>query len=127
LEHPNETLEVLAFLKLNEKKTLSPNLSFSINASNDEGVYSLYMKSMGHAKIIEKNSQKNNNKTIENNFLTVEENKWKNAQINKLNSKIGVMFASKPLFQLLTNPLIGPLTKRLVKWPSDCIVDLILQ
>ena len=127
MEHPNETLEVLAFFKLNEKKTLSPNLSFSINASNDEGVYSLYMKSMGHAKIIEKNSQKNNNKTIEINFLTVEENKWNNAQINKLNSKIGVMFASKPLFQLLTNPLIGPLTNRLVKWPSDCIVDLILQ
>jgi len=47
-------------------------------------------------------------------FLTVEEKKWKNVQMNKLNTKIGLMFASKPLVQLLTNPFIGPLTNRQV-------------
>ena len=37
---------------------------------------------------------------------------WKKVQMNKLNTKVGIMFASKPIVQLLVNPFIGPLTNR---------------
>jgi len=41
--------------------------------------------------------------------------KWKEVQLNKLNSKVGLMFASKPIVQLIANPFIGPLTNRYYK------------
>ena len=37
---------------------------------------------------------------------------WKKVQMNKLNTKVGLMFASKPIVQLIANPFIGPLTNR---------------
>ena len=40
--------------------------------------------------------------------------KWKELQMNKLNSKVGLMFASKPIVQLIANPFIGPLTNRFI-------------
>lgn len=40
--------------------------------------------------------------------------KWKEVQMNKLNSKVGLMFASKPIVQLIANPFIGPLTNRFI-------------
>ena len=39
--------------------------------------------------------------------------KWKEIQMNKLSFKVGLMFASKPIMQLIANPFIGPLTNRL--------------
>ncbi len=39
---------------------------------------------------------------------------WKRKQLNRLNTKVGLMFASKPIVQLMTNPFIGPLTNRYV-------------
>jgi hypothetical protein len=119
LDHPNETAEVLAILKSNEKIILSPNLSFSINPKYDEDVYSLYTKSVDDAKILMSNAAETDKENKKYKFLTAEERKWKNVQMNKLNTKIGLMFASKPLVQLLTNPFIGPLTNRLVNLPSD--------
>jgi DHA1 family solute carrier family 18 vesicular amine transporter 1/2 len=38
---------------------------------------------------------------------------WKKVQLNKLNTKVGLMFASKPIVQLIANPFIGPLTNRI--------------
>ena len=38
--------------------------------------------------------------------------RWKAVQMNKLNAKVGLMFASKPIVQLIANPFIGPLTNR---------------
>ncbi len=38
--------------------------------------------------------------------------RWKSVQMNKLSAKVSLMFASKPVVQLITNPLIGPLTNR---------------
>ena len=38
--------------------------------------------------------------------------KWKKVQMNKLNTKVGFMFASKPFVQLIANPFIGPLTNK---------------
>lgn len=38
--------------------------------------------------------------------------KWKEVQLNKLNTKVGLMFASKPVVQLIANPFIGPLTNK---------------
>ena len=120
LDHPNETAEVLAILKSNEKIILSPNLSFSINPKYDEDVYSLYTKSVDDAKILMSSAEAMTDKENKKyKFLTAEERKWKNVQMNKLNTKIGLMFASKPLVQLLTNPFIGPLTNRLVTRSSD--------
>lgn len=37
---------------------------------------------------------------------------WKKVQMNKLNTKVGLMFASKPIVQLMVNPFIGPLTNK---------------
>ncbi len=37
---------------------------------------------------------------------------WKRIQMNKLNIKVGLMFASKPIVQLIVNPFIGPLTNK---------------
>lgn len=37
---------------------------------------------------------------------------WKKVQMNKLNTKVGLMFASKPVVQLIVNPFIGPLTNK---------------
>jgi MFS transporter, DHA1 family, solute carrier family 18 (vesicular amine transporter), member 1/2 len=41
------------------------------------------------------------------------DNKWKKVQMNRLNTKVGLMFASKPIVQLIANPFIGPLTNRI--------------
>jgi MFS transporter, DHA1 family, solute carrier family 18 (vesicular amine transporter), member 1/2 len=41
------------------------------------------------------------------------DDKWKKVQMNKLNTKVGLMFASKPIVQLIANPFIGPLTNRI--------------
>ena len=38
--------------------------------------------------------------------------KWKQVQMNRLNTKVGLMFASKPIVQLIANPFIGPLTNK---------------
>ncbi len=43
-----------------------------------------------------------------------EKDLWKRKQLNRLNTKVGLMFASKPIVQLMTNPFIGPLTNRFV-------------
>ena len=45
----------------------------------------------------------------------IKADKWKKVQLNKLNTKVGLMFASKPIVQLITNPFIGPLTHRFAK------------
>lgn len=55
--------------------------------------------------------------TIENlvnqEALTMEKEKWKSIQMNKLSTKVGLLFASKPVVQLMANPFIGPLTNRI--------------
>ncbi len=112
LDHPNETAEVLAILKSKEKIILSPNLSFSLNPKYDEDVYSMYTKSVDEVTILMSKFDDTDRENKKYKYLTAEEKKWKNVQMNKLNTKIGLMFASKPLVQLLTNPFIGPLTNR---------------
>ena len=37
---------------------------------------------------------------------------WKKVQMNKLNTQVGLMFASKPVVQMIANPFIGPLTNK---------------
>lgn len=43
----------------------------------------------------------------------MEKEKWKSIQMNKLSTKVGLLFASKPVVQLMANPFIGPLTNRI--------------
>ena len=112
MDHPNETAEVLAILKSKEKIILSPNLSFSLNPKYDEDVYSMYTKSVDEVTMLMSKFDDTDKENKKYKYLTAEEKKWKNVQMNKLNTKIGLMFASKPLVQLLTNPFIGPLTNR---------------
>ena len=42
----------------------------------------------------------------------VESDNWRKVQMNKLNTEVGLMFASKPVVQMIANPFIGPLTNR---------------
>lgn len=65
------------------------------------------------SKIIKRNDDDENTTSGES-FLEFKKN-WKNNQMNKLNTRVGLMFASKPVVQLMTNPFIGPLTNRYVK------------
>ena len=37
---------------------------------------------------------------------------WRKVQMNKLNTQVGLMFASKPVVQMIANPFIGPLTNK---------------
>lgn len=99
LDHPNETAEVLSILKANNPFLLQ-NQSLNPNNFDVED-----MMIMLTTTPITQSTNKHK-------YLTVEERKWKNVQMNKLNTKIGLMFASKPLVQLIANPFIGPLTNR---------------
>lgn len=58
-----------------------------------------------------RHSMYNNSPMINASLKKFKEN-WKNAQMNRLSTKVGLMFASKPIVQLITNPFIGPLTNR---------------
>ena len=62
-------------------------------------------------KEIHKELEKNGAKVRENKKLFAEI--WKKVQMNRLNTKVGLMFASKPVVQLIVNHFIGPLTNRL--------------
>lgn len=52
------------------------------------------------------------NITAEQEAIVVAEN-WKKVQMNRLNIQVGLMFASKPVVQMIANPFIGPLTNKL--------------
>jgi len=42
------------------------------------------------------------------------EDALRHKELMKENAEVGIMFASKPIVQAITNPFIGPLTNKLV-------------
>lgn len=56
--------------------------------------------------------QRNIQKLQEEEKINIIAENWKKVQMNKLNTKVGLMFASKPVVQLIVNPFIGPLTNK---------------
>jgi hypothetical protein len=95
LEHHNVTAEVLDNLQSNNRITIWPNQSFSINFKYNTKI------------VIENNFTLD--KTL---FLDNEIKKWKINEMNELNTKIGLLFASGPFMQLISAPFIGYLTQK---------------
>jgi len=88
LEHPNASQEIAALLS-------AKNLSASdTSPASPSGQFSAVDALLNQER------------------LTEEKERWKSVQMNKLSTKVSLMFASKPIVQLITNPLIGPLTNR---------------
>ena len=52
------------------------------------------------------------NQLLEEERKKLSKEHWKKVQMNKLNTKVGLMFASKPIVQMIANPFIGPLTNK---------------
>jgi hypothetical protein len=99
LDHPNETAE---FDKIFFSKNAN-NLTFN---QHDQQQFSRFeLKDSGSIKDIQE--------AIEEQKKIHAREKWKKVQMNKLNTKVGLMFASKPVVQLIVNPFIGPLTNRI--------------
>ena len=82
LEHPNASQEIAAVL----------------------GAKNLSAPASGHFSAVDA--------LLTQERLSEEKERWKSVQMNKLSAKVSLMFASKPVVQLITNPLIGPLTNR---------------
>jgi DHA1 family solute carrier family 18 vesicular amine transporter 1/2 len=82
LEHPNASQEIAALL----------------------GAKNLSAPASGHFSAVDA--------LLTQERLSEEKERWKSVQMNKLSAKVSLMFASKPVVQLITNPLIGPLTNR---------------
>lgn len=59
------------------------------------------------------NYLKNKESIVKEEVISHAKQKWKEVQMNKLSTKVSLMFASKPIVQLITNPFIGPLTNRI--------------
>ncbi len=121
MEHPNETEE--AELAYNKSKKISYNNSMEETyttlmttiKNNAKFPKTMISTKMGQTRaynttIISKRSTENLNN--DNKGFKKFKEKWKNVQMNRLNTKVGFMFASKPIVQLITNPFIGPLTNR---------------
>ena len=101
IEHPNADAEIALLYKqknLTDLYDTSENLNFTPDPT-----------SRSNSKLL--------TSTIENllkeETLTLEKEKWKSIQMNKLSTKVGLLFASKPIVQLVANPFIGPLTNRI--------------
>ncbi len=90
LEHPNASQEISKFLQAN-------------NLSGLETTSAAYFPDQATSNLDTYRNQQR---------LTEEQERWKSVQMNKLSFKVSIMFASKPVVQLVTNPLIGPLTNR---------------
>jgi hypothetical protein len=130
IEHPNETQELLnAKLEFFNKTIPLTTIQQNIN-TNYENAH--FMKRDVHffdrytkkGRKLQAKHDTTATTTIEATTLLVSttesqeetlfEEKWRKEQYDQLNAKVGFMFASKPVVQLITNPFIGPLTNRFV-------------
>ena len=94
MEHPNETEDI----------------AIAFNKSNLNNTENLYINTFEIPYGLDNNAKASNNNATFDNF----KDKWKKVQINRLSTKVGFLFASKPVVQLITNPFIGPLTNRYI-------------
>ena len=102
LDHPNESFEFMTEYRMqnlskNYDVLMAPFLQQYNSPSDKE-----------HQKMLRKNWAK----IEEEEKVKIARDSWKTIQMNKLNTKVGLMFASKPVVQLIANPFIGPLTNK---------------
>lgn len=128
IEHPNETLELLnAKLDFFNKSLPLTTIQQDVESDYENAQF---MKRDVHFfdKYTKKGKKKHTKQetttstteetstvlmsTTESQEEILFEEKWRKEQYDSLNAKVGFMFASKPVIQLLTNPFIGPLTNR---------------
>ncbi len=113
LDHPDQAAEFNAILKT---KNLSSINTTPKNEQQMSTLYFLHQTTTIENKLSQETSSLNALKILK------AKEKWKEVQLNKLSSKVGLMFASKPIVQLIANPFIGPLTNRYI----ECIIQLII-
>jgi hypothetical protein len=127
LEHPNETLEI-EIAELDFLQTYRNNNSNYLNQTLQTPTSTTTTMMLENIDATSNVLHKHRHKSITHASSTIQailadsklnatlkkfKEKWKNVQMNRLNTKVGLMFASKPIVQLITNPFIGPLTNRL--------------
>ena len=123
MEHPNETEEAMTAYN----KSINIIHNISTTTSNQDFYTTLMTTIQNNTAELSKHTSKHTSKhkgtkktkrqaeTLNNGDIMGYKKfkeKWKNVQLNRLNTKVGFMFASKPIVQLMTNPFICPLTNR---------------
>ena len=98
MDHPNQAAELQEVYKQNNLTVDLTTPQYSPNPHSFSTIENVLTSTLEtHAK---------------EEALTKAKERWKAVQMNKLSTKVGLMFASKPVVQLIANPFIGPLTNR---------------
>uniref|UniRef100_A0A915HLI3 Uncharacterized protein n=1 Tax=Romanomermis culicivorax TaxID=13658 RepID=A0A915HLI3_ROMCU len=115
LEHPNDTSIY------GQSPSKSPCTDTQASTQNDDSPYNDYYDQNSDDYSPENTAPINSNfpetttlcnSLEQNSTIDIEEQEKRHEYLTRENVHVGLMFGSKALIQLITNPLVGPMTNR---------------